>query len=58
MELDAHDKAANDEAACTGDGRLFSSYNNPEHCTIWLINDDIRGVRDGPLTTVLFPADY
>ena len=57
-DLDADDMAANDEAARTGDGRLFSSYDTPEHGTIWIITDDIRGAEDGPLTTVLFPDDY
>jgi hypothetical protein len=57
-DLDADDKAANDEAARTGDGRLFSSYDTPEHGTIWIITDDIRGEGDGPLTTVLFPDEY
>ena len=57
-DLDAEDKAANDDAASTGDGRLFSSYDTPEHGTIWIITDDIRGEGDGPLTTVLFPDDY
>ncbi len=57
-DLDADDMAANDEAARTGDGRLFSSYDIPEHGTIWIITNDIRGEGDGPLTTVLFPDDY
>ena len=57
-DLDADDKAANDEAARSGDGRLFSSYATSEHGTIWIITDDIRGEGEGPLTTVLFPDDY
>jgi hypothetical protein len=57
-DLGADDLAANNEAARTGDGRLFSSYDTPEHGTIWIITDDIRGEGDGPLTTVLFPDDY
>jgi hypothetical protein len=57
-DLDADDKAANEEAARTGDGRLFSSYANAEHGTIWVITNDIRGEGDGPITTVLFPDDY
>ena len=56
--LDADDKAAKDEAAHTGDGRLFSSYATAEHGTIWVITNDIRGEGDGPITTVLFPDDY
>ena len=57
-DLGADDLAANDEAARTGDGRLFSSYDTPEHGTIWIITDDIRGEGEGPITTVLFPDDY
>ena len=57
-DLDADDKAAKDEAAHTGDGRLFSSYATAEHGTIWVITNDIRGEGDGPITTVLFPDDY
>ena len=57
-DLSADDMAANDEAARTGDGRLFSSYDTPEHGTIWIITDDIRGEGEGPITTVLFPDDY
>jgi hypothetical protein len=56
--LDAEDKAANDFAARTGDGRLFSSYDTAEHGTIWIITNDIRGEGEGPITTVLFPDDY
>lgn len=37
------DRTANDEAARTGDGRFFSSYNTTEHGKIWIITDDIRG---------------
>jgi hypothetical protein len=36
-DLDAEDKAANDFAARTGDGRLFSSYDTADHGTIWII---------------------
>jgi hypothetical protein len=57
-DLDAADKAANDLAAHTGDGRLFSSYDTAEHGTIWIITNDIRGEGDGPITNVLFPDDY
>ena len=56
--LDADDKAANEQAARTGDGRLFSSYSTAEHGTIWVITNDIRGEGEGPITTVLFPDDY
>ena len=57
-DLSEDDKAANDNAARNGDGRLFSSYPTPEHGTIWIITDDIRGEGEGPLTTVMFPEDY
>ena len=57
-DLGADDLATNDDAARTGDGRLFSSYDTPEHGTIWIITDDIRGEGEGPITTVLFPDDY
>ena len=57
-DLEAYDKAANEEAARTGDGRLFSSYATADHGTIWVITNDIRGEGDGPITTVLFPDDY
>ena len=57
-DLGADDMAANNEAARTGDGRLFSSYDTPEHGTIWIITDDIRSEGEGPITTVLFPDDY
>ncbi len=33
-DLDVEDKTANDFAARTGDGRLFSSYDTAEHGTI------------------------
>lgn len=57
-DLDPDDKAANDDAARTGDGRLFSSYDTQEYGKIWIITDDIRGEGEGPITTVLFPDDY
>ena len=57
-EIREDDRAANDEAAHSGDGRLFSSYSTAEHGQLWIITDDIRGVGEGPLTTVLFPDDY
>jgi hypothetical protein len=57
-EISEDDKAANDEAARSGDGRLFSTYATTEHGTLWIITDDIRGEGEGPITTVLFPDDY
>ena len=55
-DLGADDLAANDEAASTDEGRLFSSYKTPENGKVWIITD--LGGTDGRLTTVLFPADY
>jgi len=57
-EISEDDRAANDEAARTGDGRLFSSYATIEHGTLWIITNDIRGEGEGPITTVMFPEDY
>jgi hypothetical protein len=57
-DISEDDKAANNEAASSGDGRLFSSYFTPEHGKLWIITDDIRGEGEGPLTTVMFPEDY
>ena len=57
-EISEDDKAANDEAARSGDGRLFSSYASAEHGQLWIITDDIRGEGEGPLTTVMFHEDY
>ena len=57
-EISEEDRAANDEAARSGDGRLFSSYSTAEHGTLWIITDDIRGEGQGPITTVMFPEDY
>jgi hypothetical protein len=56
-ELSEDDRAANDEAARSGDERLFSSYATTEHGTLWIITDDIRGEGEGPTTTVMFPED-
>jgi hypothetical protein len=57
-EISEEDRAANDEAARSGDGRLFSRDSTAEHGTLWIITDDIRGEGEGPITTVLFPDDY
>ena len=57
-DLSEDDKAANNEATRSGDGRLFSSYLTPEHGKLWVFTDDIRGEGEGPITTVLFPDDY
>jgi hypothetical protein len=56
-DLSEDDKAANNEAARSGDGRLFSSYLTPEHGKLWVITDDTRGEGEGPITTVLFPIE-
>jgi hypothetical protein len=57
-DLDAEDKAANDADHSHAEGRLFSSYKNEEHGTIWVITEDLRGDGGGPTTTVLFPDEY
>ena len=57
-EISEDDRTANDEAARSGDGRLFSSFSTAEHGTLWVITDDIRGEGEGPITTVMFPEDY
>jgi len=57
-DISEDDKAANNEAARSGDGRLFSSHSTAEHGKVWIITDDIRGEGEGPLTTVMFPEDY
>ena len=57
-DISDDDKAANDGAARTGDGRLFSSYATAEYGTLWIISNDIRAEGEGPITTVLFPEDY
>ena len=57
-DLPDEDRAANELAARSGDGRLFSSYSTAEHGKLWVITDDIRGEGDGPLTTVMAPDDY
>jgi hypothetical protein len=57
-DLDGEDKAANDADHSHAEGRLFSSYETEKHGTIWVITEDLRGVGGGPITTVLFPADY
>jgi hypothetical protein len=57
-EISEDDRGANDEAARSGDGRLFSSYATAEYGTFWIITDDIRGEGEGPVTTVMFPEDY
>jgi hypothetical protein len=56
-DLGTDDMAANDDAARTGDGRLFSSYDTREHGTTWIITNDIRGEGEEPITTALFPDD-
>jgi len=54
--LSEDDRAVNDEAARSGDCRIFSSYATTEHGQLWIITNDIRG--EGPITTVLFPDAY
>ena len=42
-EISEADRAANDEAAGSGDGRLLSSYSTAEQRKLWIITYDIRG---------------
>lgn len=51
-EVDAHDRAANDDALRTG-GRLLSAYRSAGGTTFWVITEADRSV-----TTVLLPEDY
>jgi hypothetical protein len=57
-DLDADDKAANDADHRQSEGRLFSSYDTPEHGTVWVVTEDLKAKAGGPITTVLFPEDY
>jgi hypothetical protein len=57
-DLDAEDRAVNDSDHTHAEGKLFSSYDTPEHGTIWVITEGLRGEGGGPITTVLFPEDY
>lgn len=51
-DVDAHDRAANDDALTTG-GRLLSVYRSANGTTFWVITEADRSV-----TTVLLPEDY
>jgi hypothetical protein len=51
-EVDAHDRAANDDALREGE-RLLSVYRSVNGTTFWVITEADRSV-----TTVLLPDDY
>ena len=51
-DVDAHDRAANDDAMRTGE-RLLSVYRSANGTTFWVITEADRSV-----TTVLLPEDY
>jgi len=51
-EVDAHDRAANDDALNVGE-RLLSVYRSASGTTFWVITEADRSV-----TTVLLPDDY
>jgi hypothetical protein len=51
-DLDAEDKAANDEALNT-DGRLFSAYLMPDGTKLWVISE-----ADRSSTCILLPEEY
>ncbi len=52
-EMDADDKAENDEALRNGEERLFSAYETETQPKIWIITE-----ADRSATTVLFPDEY
>ena len=51
-DVDAHDRAANDDALTAGD-RLLSVFRSAQGTTFWVITEADRSV-----TTVLLPDDY
>ena len=51
-DVDAHDRAANDDALRSGE-RLLSAYRSASGTTFWVITEADRSV-----TTVLLPDDY
>ena len=51
-DVDAHDRAANDEALSDGT-RLLSAYKSADGTRFWVITEADRSV-----TTVLLPDDY
>ena len=50
--VDAHDAAANDRAARTGE-RVLSAYQLPNGTRIWIVTE-----RDRSVTTSLLPEEY
>jgi hypothetical protein len=60
-DLDPEDKALNDQALETGEGRLFSSYDFPKADRgmekLWIITD-MNEDQTGNITTFLLPSDY
>lgn len=51
-DVDAHDRAANDDALKAGE-RLLSVYRSANGTTFWVITE-----ADRSATTVLLPSDY
>ncbi len=51
-DVDAHDRAANDDALRSGE-RLLSAYRSANGTAFWVITEADRSV-----TTVLLPEDY
>ncbi len=51
-EVDAHDRAANDDAVTSGE-RILSVYRSATGTTFWVITE-----ADRSATTVLLPDDY
>ena len=55
--VDAHDKAANDEALKDG-SRLLSAYRLKSNVTIWLVTEAEDDNGNRAVTTALLPEDY
>lgn len=55
--VDAHDKAANDQALKDG-GRLLSAYTLNTGTTIWLVTEAQDDNGNRATTTALLPEDY
>lgn len=51
--MDAGDKATNDQAVKSGEDRIFSAYDHKTLPKIWIITE-----ADRSATTLLFPEEY
>ncbi len=52
-DLDPEDKKENDIALSSGDLRILSAYERPEHPKVWVITE-----ADRSLTRILFTDEY